>query len=233
MRFSSVIPVLLVAQAFAAPVPEPNLSSLFSSISNTVNLLLSSLGVSIQTNGGTHGSTWNYHDLKFPQVIVAIQRFKHNLVWKNHVNFIDWKTYKANGVNLGAWLEQEKDYDIEFWNTGAPDAPDEWTWCQVLGPKCGPLLEKRYASWVTAADIDKLAATGINTLRIPTTYAAWIDWPESEFYHGNQQQYLKTITNYAIENYGMHIIVGLHSLPGGVNSWVAFLFMKLGCTNVV
>lgn len=42
--------------------------------------------------------------------------------------------------------------------------------------------------------------------------------PGSELYHGNQQSYLKTITDYAINTYGMHIILGLHSLPGGVNN---------------
>lgn len=59
---------------------------------------------------------------------------------------------------------------------------------------------------------------GVNTLRIPTTYAAWIKVPGSALYHGNQKEYLKTITTYAIQKYNMRVIVGLHSLPGGVNS---------------
>lgn len=59
---------------------------------------------------------------------------------------------------------------------------------------------------------------GVNTLRIPTTYAAWIKVPGSALYHGNQKDYLKKITTYAIEKYNMRIVVGLHSLPGGVNS---------------
>lgn len=63
-----------------------------------------------------------------------------------------------------------------------------------------------------------MASVGVNTLRIPTTYAAWINVPGSEFYNGKQQKFLKTITDYAIEKYGMHCIIGLHSLPGGVNS---------------
>ena len=37
-------------------------------------------------------------------------------------------------------------------------------------------------------------------------------------YHGNQQEYLKKIATYAIEKYNMRVVVGLHSLPGGVNS---------------
>jgi glucan 1,3-beta-glucosidase len=218
MRLSAFILFVSAARTIAAPVPEPGLWDIFGHISNDVNQFLSSLGVSLQTNGANHGPVWNYHQLTFPKVIQSLQRFKHSVEWKKNVNFVNWRTYKANGVNLGAWLEQEKDYDIGFWNSGAPDAPDEWTWCQVLGARCGPLLEQRYATWVTIADIDKLAATGINTLRIPTTYAAWIEFPGSQFYHGNQQKYLKAITDYAISRHGMHIIVGLHSLPGGVNS---------------
>jgi len=68
------------------------------------------------------------------------------------------------------------------------------------------------------ADIDKLAAQNINTLRIPTTYAAWINFPGSKLYHGNQQAYLRKIALYAIQKYKMHVIIGLHSLPVGVNS---------------
>jgi hypothetical protein len=130
----------------------------------------------------------------------------------------DWTKYKANGVNLGGWLEQEQVFNQYWWDQYAPDAADEWTFCETLGARCGPVLEERYATFVTTADIDKLAAVGVNTLRIPTTYAAWIKVPGSALYHGNQKEYLKKISVYAIENYNMRVIVGLHSLPGGVNS---------------
>jgi hypothetical protein len=112
---------------------------------------------------------------------------------------------------------REQNYDPDWWNKYAPNAADEWTFCQTLGSQCGPVLEARYASFITTADIDKMAAQGINTLRIPTTYAAWVKVPGSQFYTGNQQVYLKKISTYAISK-GMHVIIGLHSLPGGVNS---------------
>jgi glucan 1,3-beta-glucosidase len=48
--------------------------------------------------------------------------------------------------------------------------------------------------------------------------AAWVSVPGSAFYHGKQQFYFKTITDYAITKYNMHIIVGLHSLPGSISS---------------
>ncbi|KAJ5125254.1 hypothetical protein N7448_004582 [Penicillium atrosanguineum] len=132
--------------------------------------------------------------------------------------YTDWTSFKANGVNLGGWLEQEEVFDQYWWDQYAPNATDEWTFCETLGDQCGPVLEQRYASYITTDDIDKVAAVGVNTLRIPTTYAAWIKFPGSALYHGNQKEYLKEITTYAIEKYNMRIVVGLHSLPGGVNS---------------
>jgi glucan 1,3-beta-glucosidase len=134
--------------------------------------------------------------------------------------FIDWKSWQANGANLGSWLEKEQTHDPIWWASVAnlSTTPDEWTLCQTLGDQCGPTLEARYASFLNTSTIDQLASVGVNTLRIPTTYAAWVHVPGSALYHGNQQQHLKTITDYAINTYGMHVIIGLHSLPGGVNN---------------
>ncbi|TIA64730.1 endo-beta-1,3-glucanase [Aureobasidium pullulans] len=131
--------------------------------------------------------------------------------------YIDWRNFKANGVNLGGWLVQESFIDTAWWNANSGGATDEWGLCANLGSRCGPVLEKRYASWITCADIDKLASANINVLRIPTTYAAWIRLPGCQLYSGNQQKYLRDIATYAIKKYNMHIIVDIHSLPGGVN----------------
>lgn len=131
--------------------------------------------------------------------------------------YVDWKTFKSNGANLGAWLVQEKSLDTPFWDQHGGNATDEWGLCVNLGSRCGPVLEQRYASFITTATIDKLAKAGFSSFRIPTHYAAWINVPGSELYSGNQVNYLKTISTYAINKYGMHVIIGLHSLPGGVN----------------
>ncbi|KAE8422484.1 glycoside hydrolase superfamily [Aspergillus pseudocaelatus] len=132
-------------------------------------------------------------------------------------DYIDWKTYEANGVNLGGWLCQESTIDTTWWAQYSKGAPDEWGLCVNQGSLCGSVLEKRYATYITTADIDKLHTVGINTLRIPTTYAAWIKVPGSQLYSGNQVDFLKNIATYAITKYGMHVIIDVHSLPGGVN----------------
>ncbi|CAD0096252.1 unnamed protein product [Aureobasidium vineae] len=107
--------------------------------------------------------------------------------------------------------------DTTWWDANSGGASDEWGLCANLGSRCGPVLENRYAIWITYADIDKSATANINVLRIPTTYAAWIKLPGTQLYSGNQQKYLKDIALYAIKEYNMHIIVDIHSLPGGVN----------------
>lgn len=131
--------------------------------------------------------------------------------------YLNWKTFNASGVNLGGWLVQESTIDTEWWTQNSGGAPDEWGLCANLGSQCGPVLERRYATWITPADIDTFAAAGINVLRIPTSYAAWIRVPGSQLYTGGQVSFLKTIATYAIQRHGMHIIIDIHSLPGGVN----------------
>lgn len=128
--------------------------------------------------------------------------------------YLDWKTFDAVGVNLGGWLEQESTIDTTWWSLYSGGALDERELCADLGSQCGPVLERRYATWITTSDIDTLGAAGINLLRIPTIYTAWVDVPGSQLYHGNQVSFLSSIASYAINKYGMHIIIDIHSLPG-------------------
>lgn len=132
-------------------------------------------------------------------------------------SYVDWKTFKGTGLNLGGWLAQEAVIDPVWWSQYSGGAVDEWGLCANLGAQCGPTLERRYATYITPKDIDKYAAAGITILRIPTTYAAWVKVPGSQFYSGNQVSFLKNIATYAITKHNMHIIVDVHSLPGGVN----------------
>ncbi|KAF3033727.1 hypothetical protein E8E11_002652 [Didymella keratinophila] len=110
--------------------------------------------------------------------------------------FIDWRTYKSNGVNLGSWFEKERTYDSIWWvDVGGESIIDEWA-----SKRCGPIFEARYASFLNFTTIDTLASVGVNTLRIPLTSSSWIAF------------------TYAVQRYNIHIIIGLHSLPDGVNS---------------
>jgi aryl-phospho-beta-D-glucosidase BglC (GH1 family) len=131
--------------------------------------------------------------------------------------YVDWSTFNATGVNLGGWMVQELTIDTGFWADFAGNKTDEWTVCAANKITCGKALERRYAAWITTCDIDRLAAAGITLLRIPTNYATWIQVPGSQLYHGNQLEYLEKITTHAVEKHGMHVVLDLHSLPGGLN----------------
>jgi hypothetical protein len=78
--------------------------------------------------------------------------------------YIDWEKYKGLVVNLGGWFEQEAFIDVNWWNSMALNTTDEWTLCQTLGARCSPELEHWYSTWVTHADIDKLARIGVSQL---------------------------------------------------------------------
>lgn len=132
-------------------------------------------------------------------------------------DYVNWRTFDVTGVNLGGWLVEEPAIDTTWWSTYSGGAQDEWTLCANLGADCGPVLEQRYMTYITTKDIDKLASAGIRLLRIPTIYAAWIKVPGSQLYSGNQTAILMQIASYAIDRYGMHIVLDIHSLPGGVN----------------
>lgn len=136
-------------------------------------------------------------------------------------SFESWKTYKANGVNLGGWLVLEKGIDPAFFNnSGAASASDEDSFCKLLGPiKCALALEERYATYFTNSDIDEFASYGVNTLRVPVGYWAFMPALKGDnYYTGSQLAHLSAISQHAITK-GMHIIVDLHGLPGGQNGF--------------
>jgi len=149
MRTSSVLSAaLLASSAVAAPL---SLTSLFSSLTNEVDSVLASLGITLQTNATAAGPVVPYQN-QCPGPVgttkAGSQRYSPSINWPLGVSgskFIDWKTYKANGANLGGWLEKEQVHDPIWWNQYAPNAADEWTFCQTLGSRCGPVLEARYA----------------------------------------------------------------------------------------
>ncbi|KAH8644972.1 hypothetical protein IG631_02436 [Alternaria alternata] len=182
MRVTAVVTAaVLASSATAAPTPGL-ISSILGLLTNDINKLLSSLGIHLHTDGANHGATVPFHDqcpFSIPVVDLSPIRHSHDINWGKGVNggnFINWKTFKANGANLGGWLEKEQTHDPIWWSeVGGDGAPDEWTLCQNLGSKCASVFEERYASFINTTTIDQLANVGVNTLRIPLTYAAFIE----------------------------------------------------------
>lgn len=42
-----------------------------------------------------------------------------------HPSYVDWRIFRANGVNLGGWLEQESTIDAVWWAKDPGGASDE------------------------------------------------------------------------------------------------------------
>ncbi|EJU04688.1 glycoside hydrolase [Dacryopinax primogenitus] len=125
---------------------------------------------------------------------------------------------KLIGISLGNYLVLER-WMSEDWfvNSSSPDAWDEWTFSNFTGSDAAGLLQAHWDSWVTEADVDTVWKAGINTLRIPTGYWAWIQTEEGEPYvQAGQLDRLERVMSWAYKR-GMYVLIDLHGLPGSQN----------------
>ena len=145
-----------------------------------------------------------------------------NWSWNRNVDmnarFSSWSSWKARGVNLGNWLLLEKWMYPSWFEANAPNARDEWTFCQSLGKaRCTSVLQQHWASFITLDDIAELNNMGYNTLRIPVGFWAFIDpLPTEPYVRSTQLQELNRVIGYA-QSFGMTVIVNIHGLPGSQN----------------
>ena len=108
--------------------------------------------------------------------------------------------------------------DNSYFNKVAPNAIDEWTLCQTLGAaKCQQTLQTHWATWITDTDIANMAGMGVNTLRIPIGFWAFVKPLASEPYvQSTQLQEVTRILGYAVAH-GMTVVLDIHGLPGSQN----------------
>jgi len=173
MKFS-IAAIAVAALATAAPTAQEN------TLSKRTNIFALAANAT-----GTFIDILN----KVDQIAETAVQTKINTTVKTSNKFTSWKTYEANGVNLGGWLSLEKGIQPTFFNNnGASAAVDEDSFCRVPGSfKCGTLLENRYATWITKSDIDNFASYGVNTLRIPIGYWAFMNSVNGDKYHTGGQ----------------------------------------------
>lgn len=111
--FAALTATLVVGNAIAAPTPSLT-SSILGLLTKNISALLSSLGIKIHTDGSSHGTPLNYHNkcpFSVPAVTTSNDRFSHDIQWSKGVSgssFVNWRTFKANGANLGGWLEKRR-----------------------------------------------------------------------------------------------------------------------------
>lgn len=125
-------------------------------------------------------------------------------------------TMKAWGANLGNWLILERWMDSTIFDKYAPNAQDEWTFCQQASNPA-QALQDHWNSWVTEDDFKKLASVKANHVRIPVGYWAFIKPDAGEPYVSTgQKAQIERILGYC-NTYGLYAIIDLHGLPGSQN----------------
>jgi glucan 1,3-beta-glucosidase len=121
MRPSTLLLAASGSAVLAAPTPSligdllsltnNVITTVTSSITNNLAQQVAALGCTLQTNANQHGKVLSSVALAIQEVEVAAKRFTQLCNWsKPGKQYINWSTYKANGVNLGAWLEIEQNY---------------------------------------------------------------------------------------------------------------------------
>ncbi|TFL03517.1 glycoside hydrolase superfamily [Pterulicium gracile] len=173
----------------------------------------------------TFGGTW-YWDPKDPLNMSAkAQSYTPamNATWQYGVD-------RIRGVNLGGWLNTEPvscsiSPVIQFMRLTdiSLTTYDEWTLSEQMrldtaGGGIEKLMEDHYKTFITEEDFAKIAAAGLNWIRLP------IGWWAIEVLEG--EPFLPKVSwNYflkAIEwarKYGLRINLDLHAVPGSQNGW--------------
>ncbi|GJE93192.1 glycoside hydrolase family 5 protein [Phanerochaete sordida] len=130
---------------------------------------------------------------------------------------------KIYGVNLGSWLVLEAwMLPAEWLAMGGDNCADcsqcigsEFAFAQAYPDTVDATFKGHWESWFNQPDVDKIAAAGINTVRIPLGY--WIVEPlvdrSTEYYpRGGLQQLQRGLQQ--LKDAGISAILDHHALPG-------------------
>ena len=118
------------------------------------------------------------------------------------------------GTNLGNWLNPEG-YMFGFSKTNSARFINEM-FCQLVGPDFTAEFWKQFKdNYITRSDIDLIASTGANTIRLPFHYKLFTD----EDYMGltaAQDGFARvdSVVAWCRAN-GLYLILDMHDVPGG------------------
>lgn len=122
--------------------------------------------------------------------------------------------FLIKGTNLGNWLNPEG-YMFGFNKTNSPGRINQML-CEIAGPDFAAEFWKAFKdSYITRKDIQFIAGTGANTIRLPFHYKLFTD----EDYMGltaGQDGFARidSVVNWCRET-GMYLILDMHDAPGG------------------
>ena len=126
----------------------------------------------------------------------------------------DGSRFFIKGTNLGNWLNPEG-YMFGFSKTNSARMINDM-FCELVGPDFTAEFWKMFKdNYVTRADIEFIASTGANTIRIPFHYKLFTD----EDYMGlsSDQDGFKRLDDVIgwCREFGIYVILDMHDAPGG------------------
>lgn len=151
--------------------------------------------------------------LLFP-VVLSAQQATFIAVKGKEIIGTNHKPFLMRGTNLGNWLVPEG-YMFKFTNVNSPRLINE-ALVELLGPEETAIFWKKYQdTYVTAADIHYLKASGMNSIRIPFNYRLFTN----ELYMGQSNpnrgfELLDRAIGWCKKE-GLFVILDMHCAPGG------------------
>lgn len=126
----------------------------------------------------------------------------------------DGSRFFIKGTNLGNWLNPEG-YMFGFSKTNSARMINDM-FCELVGPDFTAEFWKMFKdNYVTRADIEFIASTGANTIRVPFHYKLFTD----EDYMGlsSDQDGFKRLDDVIgwCREFGIYVILDMHDAPGG------------------
>ena len=126
----------------------------------------------------------------------------------------DNKPFLMRGTNLGNWLVPEG-YMFKFKSVNSPKLINQ-ALSEIMGPEDVKAFWKKYQdTYITAADIHFLKASGMNSIRIPFNYRLFT----AESYMGENNpnrgfELLDRVIGWCKKE-GLYVILDMHAAPGG------------------
>lgn len=142
---------------------------------------------------------------------------------KKNLQF-DYNSEKIRGVNLGGWFVLEAFITpsiFDIWCEPSDDSQvpvDEYHYTQKLGKSVAyQRLSTHWDTWITENDIKKISKLGLNFVRIPIGYWAFVLKDDDPYVQG-QTKYLDRALGWA-KKYNLKVWIDLHGAAGSQNGF--------------
>lgn len=131
----------------------------------------------------------------------------------------DYQNDKVQGVNLGGWFVLEPYITPSLFEKFGDDIPvDEYHYTQKLGKEAAEeALQAHWSSWYTEDDFKDIKDAGLNHVRIPIGYWAFLLLDDDPYVQG-QEEYLDKAIEWARNN-DLKVWIDLHGAPGSQNGF--------------